>query len=50
MTVGSIRSLWRFPVKQELPGAGHIPCAGVYAVVQRPGTLRVGDAVALAGA
>jgi uncharacterized protein len=33
----------------QVGGAGLFPCAGVYAVVEVPGTLRVGDRVALPG-
>src|SRR5215217_7524325 len=33
----------------RLGGAGLFPCAGVYAVVEAPGTMRVGDRVALPG-
>lgn len=29
----------------ELPGAGGFPCAGAYAIVESPGTVRTGDAV-----
>ena len=32
----------------EIEGAGRFPCAGVYAVVEAPGTIRTGDGVALA--
>jgi hypothetical protein len=32
----------------DLPGGlGRLPCAGVYAVVELPGTARVGDQVVL---
>jgi uncharacterized protein len=33
----------------QVGGAGLFPCAGVYAVVEAPGTMRVGDRVALPG-
>src|SRR5215218_7623561 len=33
----------------QVGGAGQFPCAGVYAVVEVPGTMRVGDRVALPG-
>ena len=33
----------------QVGGAGLFPCAGVYAVVEAPGTMRVGDHVALPG-
>jgi uncharacterized protein YcbX len=32
----------------EIDGTGRFPCAGVYAVVEAPGTIRTGDGVALA--
>jgi hypothetical protein len=32
----------------QVAGGGLFPCAGVYAVVETPGTLRTGDLVALA--
>jgi uncharacterized protein YcbX len=31
----------------QIDGAGRLPCAGVYAVIEAPGRLRTGDAVAL---
>jgi hypothetical protein len=31
----------------QVGGAGLFPCAGVYAVVNAPGTMRTGDDVAL---
>jgi hypothetical protein len=31
----------------QVGAAGHFPCAGVYAVVEAPGTMRVGDRVTL---
>ena len=33
----------------QVGGAGLFPCAGVYAIVEAPGTMRVGDRVALPG-
>jgi hypothetical protein len=33
----------------QVGAAGLFPCAGVYAVVEAPGTMRVGDRVALPG-
>lgn len=33
----------------EVPGFGVLPCAGLYAEVLTPGTIRAGDAVAIAG-
>jgi hypothetical protein len=33
----------------QVGAAGLFPCAGVYAVVEEPGTMRVGDRVALPG-
>src|ERR671917_1845739 len=35
--------------KVQVGGAGLFPCAGVYAVVEAPGTMRVGDRVSLPG-
>jgi len=43
---GVIQALVRHN-RLELPGAGHYPCAGVYAIVTAPGQLRKGDSVAL---
>ncbi len=34
--------------RREVPGFGVLPCAGAYAEVVRPGTVRVGDAVSVA--
>ena len=34
--------------RREVPGFGVLPCAGAYAEVVRPGTVRVGDAVTIA--
>jgi len=31
----------------QVGAAGQFPCAGVYAVVEAPGTMRTGDRVAL---
>jgi uncharacterized protein YcbX len=31
----------------QIDGAGQLPCAGVYAVVEAPGLLQTGDVVAL---
>jgi uncharacterized protein len=41
-----LRTLTRYN-RVQVAGAGRFPCAGVYAVVEAPGTLRTGDAVAL---
>jgi uncharacterized protein YcbX len=42
-----LRTLVRYN-RLQVGNAGRFPCAGVYAVVEAPGTLRVGDEVALA--
>jgi uncharacterized protein len=41
-----LRTLTRYN-RVQVAGAGRFPCAGVYAVVVAPGTLRTGDEVAL---
>jgi uncharacterized protein len=41
-----LRTLTRYN-RVQVAGAGRFPCAGVYAVVETPGTLRTGDEVAL---
>lgn len=41
-----LRTLVRYN-RLQVGNAGRFPCAGVYAVVEAPGTLRVGDRVAL---
>ena len=41
-----LRTLTRYN-RVQVAGAGQFPCAGVYAVVEAPGTLRTGDEVAL---
>jgi uncharacterized protein YcbX len=41
-----LRTLTRYN-RVKVAGAGRFPCAGVYAVVVAPGTLRTGDEVAL---
>ena len=41
-----LRTLTRYN-RVQVAGAGRFPCAGVYAVVVAPGTLRTGDSVAL---
>jgi hypothetical protein len=33
--------------RAQVGAAGQFPCAGVYAVVEAPGTMRTGDRVAL---
>jgi uncharacterized protein YcbX len=38
----------RTPMREnrvDVPGFGKLPCTGCYAVVVRPGTVRVGDGV-----
>jgi uncharacterized protein YcbX len=42
-----LRTLVRYN-RLQVGNAGRFPCAGVYAVIDAPGTLRVGDRVALA--
>jgi uncharacterized protein len=42
-----LRTLTRYN-RVQVAGAGRFPCAGVYAVVVTPGTLRTGDEVTLA--
>jgi hypothetical protein len=34
--------------RQQIGGSGRLPCAGVYAVVAAPGTIRAGDEVVVA--
>ena len=41
-----LRTLTRYN-RLQVAGAGRFPCAGVYAVVEAPGTMRTGDEVAL---
>ena len=41
-----LRTLTRYN-RVRAAGAGRFPCAGVYAVVEAPGTVRTGDEVAL---
>jgi len=41
-----LRTLTRYN-RVQVAGAGRFPCAGVYAVVEAPGTLRTGDEVTL---
>jgi len=42
-----LRTLVRYN-RLQVGNAGRFPCAGVYAIVEAPGTLRMGDSVALA--
>ena len=42
-----IRALTRHN-RVPVPGAGSYPCAGVYAVVEAPGTVRLGDQISVA--
>ncbi len=45
---GVLQTLTRYN-RVQVGGAGLFPCAGVYAVVEAPGTMRVGDRVTLPG-